>query len=231
MRWFGWLSAALALDGCSLERPDPGGGQIGEEGTAHCEVVERTPLGRDEVSALGFSAAEVLAFAVGTFEDALVYEGGGSAALAVVITEGTEGTEGAGFELQHQELVVTGSGAAIEPACPDQVALDVAVTFTTDDGVFAEAWDGALLAMSADQAWLTRDLAGAAGSFDPRDYAPAGSDYDEVRAWLDLTVAPSGLSGSVVGQGSGVIGDPDDPDSTAYAESFDIAGFGTESGE
>lgn len=225
-----WMLAAVlpvALSvGCTgvVQDPPSDGGQIGEENGAHCEVVDRAPLQRDEVSPLGFSAGEILDLAVGVHEHELIWARGGSTALALTVDD--EGV----YEYLTQEVVVTGDGgrttANIEPWCPNLVSAKVTLGLETADGAFAESRELELQAYEAGRSQQYLDLDEVSGTFDPWDHVPAASDYDEVRAWLNVTFEASGARGTIDGQGSGVIGDPNQPDSVAYAEAFDIARFG-----
>lgn len=218
------VCAALILGACQGREPPGNGGQIGEEVGAHCEVVERTPLARDEVSPLGFAAGPMLDRIVGEHAHTLRYANGTETALSLTITEGQT------IEYLVQEVVSSGEGEQtamdIAPWCPNLLSMGVTLGFQTEDGAFTESWEVALLADTEDVAYLTRELEGVSGGFDPWAHVPAGSDYDELRAWLDLRFEEAGASGEITGQGSGVIGDPADPESVAYAESFDIAAFG-----
>ena len=224
MRWESmalWVVSFAA--GCLVPDPPDDGGQIGEEVGAHCEVVQRTPLGRDEISPLGFAAGPLLDRDVGTHTLPLVWADGASTELTIEVIEG------ATIEYLVQEMVSSGGGGeepAIEPACPSMVSMAVTLTLQTADGALAESWETELLAEVAEISHLTRELDEVEGSFDPWQFVPEGSSYDEVRAWLDLAFDAAGPAGAIEGQGSGVIGDPNDPDSAAYAEGFGIATFG-----
>ena len=228
-RTSGVLAAmAIACGDPGTQPPEPplDGGQIGEENGSRCEVVDRQPIGRDEVSPLGFAAGPLIDLAVGTHVGDLAWAD--DATTGATLTIADRGV----VEFLSQEVVSTGDpGTAnlAEPAlwCPDLLSVGIVLGFETDDGAFAESVEAALLAEVDDRAWLSWSLDAVAGTFDPADHVPPGSDYDEVRAWFDLAVDASGIEVDITGQGSGVIGDPDDPDAAAYAENFDIASFGT----
>jgi hypothetical protein len=169
----------------------------------------------------------VLDFAAGEHERELVWSKDG---VATPVTVGVVESAG-GSEYVTQEVVSDGDDGGIEPAltpfCPNYVSLGVELTVATGDGALAETWTNALAAESADAAHATFPLDdGLAGTFDAWDHVPDSSDYDEVRAWLDLVIDPDGVSGVISGQGSGTMGDPSDPNSAAYAEGFEIARFG-----
>lgn len=214
------LAVALAAGagaGCTGAEPPLDGGQIGaEDGT--CEVVDTQPLGRDEVSALGFAAGAVLDYAAGEHADALVWAAGGSTPLVLTVTE----TADIAFLTREARSGDGGGTVATEmaPWCPNVVSMGVAVGLRTDDGAFDEAWDLELLADTADLASASVALDDVAGTFDPWDYAPDDADFDAVRAWLDVTFTAAGPYGAVSGLGEGTDGD------TAYAQALPIATFG-----
>lgn len=214
----------LLAAGC--DRPPPGnGGQFGEEEGAQCVVVDRVPLGRDEVSPLGFAAGPLLDVIASEHVDEMLWASGESTALTLSVTEGSL--------IEHLTREVDlGEGETIASEiwldCSDLVSMAVTLALQTEDGAFDESWETTLLASSADLAYQSLDLDEVSGSFDAWQHVPDGSDYDEVHAWLDLSFGSAGVSGTISGQGAGVTGDPQDPNSAAYAESFDIASFGSQ---
>jgi hypothetical protein len=124
------LVAALAT-GCLWDRHDDGG-QFGEENGYGCVPVARTPLGDDEVSALGFAPRALFDLAV----DAAVpftYDDGSTTELTLV-PEVTGPAELVDYEW-------SGDGATEMTAalgCPDRVELPVRLGFTTSDDGFRE---------------------------------------------------------------------------------------------
>ncbi|MEQ1507007.1 MAG: hypothetical protein ABMB14_32565 [Myxococcota bacterium] len=214
MRWF---MVVVLAGGCAVGSDPLDGGQFGEESGARCEVATRTPLGRDEASALGFSPADVLAYAEGTHAATLAYTAGGSTGLTVEVAQ----TGALEYLEQHVVSGDGGGGAQTEAAlfCPNVVSLGVTLGFATDDGAFAESWEVALLAEAADRVTLYQDLDAVAGTFDVWDHAPDPNDFDDATAWLELALDAAGATGIVHGQGSGTDGD------VAFAQNFDVATF------
>lgn len=221
---------SLGAVACDLGAADPNdGGQFGEEAGARCEAVGATPLGADEVSALGFAPQALLDLAVGTHADTLAWAQLGTTTGVTL----TVSHDGGAMELVDYEVVSEGGSGGMEPAiepalfCADQVEIEVAVSLTTDDGAFAESWTVRLAAAEAARASFSRELDAVSGTFDPWDHAPAGNTYDTMRAWVDVAFDAAGASGVISGQGEGVEGgDRMDPDSVAYAESVDIGSWG-----
>ena len=216
-----WLALAMVSVGC-IGTPPNDDGQFGEEG-AHCEVVARTPLGLDEVSPLGFTAQAVLDFAAGTHAATLAWEDGSRTPLSLVIEPVGD------IEYLEQAVVDDGNGSGEEPAlaplCPNVLSIGVDIGLSTEDGALAEQWLGTLEADTVELARFGRDLDDVAGTFDAWDHAPEGVAFDEVHAWLDTTISAAGPEGLISGQGSGTDGDPNDPNGTSWAQSFEIGIF------
>lgn len=209
----------LLFPACTLA-PNPGG-QFGEESSGRCEAQERTPLERDEASPLGTTPGDLLDLAEGDHPDVLTWE---------QLDRSTEFTftvayDGGAMEWVDYTYVSDNPGSLVEIGCEDTLEVEVSVILATADGAFDESFPTRLRTGGTDP-WLNHALDTVTGTFDPWDHAPADHDYDEMRAWLDVAFASSGVTGVVSGQGSGVIGDPNLPDSVAFAENVDIARWG-----
>ncbi len=210
VRWF----VPFVMVGCAGTEPLDGG-QYGEEGT-RCEAVSRAPLAADEVSALGFAPQDLLALVGPPETVTLTWAEGGTTELALeVVADGA-------MELVDYELATEdGSEPAIDLGCADLVELEVTFSFATADGVLDESVATRLA--SADglvaSAWV--DLDEPRGTFDAWDYAPAGNDWDDLRAWVAAEWSTAGASGVVEGQGSGTDGD------VAFAEMLPIGSWGS----
>jgi len=174
----------------------------------------RTTLGSlDEISALGFSARDMLESALGSHQTTLNWSDGGSTTLTLQVNavgtayfihaeltgdgntvDGTivgEGDAGG-------SVTVTGTdgpafppppsselhGVPLPPAvCTDRVAADVTVSFVTDDAGFAEAWEVELRSDVPGGAFFEH----AVRQIDlVGSYTPAGVDAAEL---ADLTVS------------------------------------------
>lgn len=219
-----WLLVPLVLTtACTLGTDPDDGGQIGEESGARCEAVGSTPLAVDEESSLGFAPQALIDLAVGSTTSPLAWTDGTSTTLHedVVVT--------GAMELVDYEVVDTGTGNGTATAmemslwCPDQVEIEVTLALSSDDGRLAESVETRIRAAEAGQvtAWMSLDQP--QGTFDAWDFAPASNDYDDLRAWVDLTWDSAGPAGTVHGQGSGTDGD------VAFAENLDIGSWGAES--
>lgn len=203
----------VGLVGCALD-----GGQSGEEG-ARCEASSSTTLARDEVSPLGFTPAEVLAFTEGTHVGELVWADGPTTDVTVSVT-----FEGGSIAFVDYE-VVTDDGAepAAEIGCADLVEVEERVAVVSADGAFDESFTVVLGAASADAMTGVHALDDVNGTFTVGDHVDV-SDYDAVSAWLDLRFDASGSSGTVAAQGT-IEGDPDDPESTSSATNLDVGAW------
>ncbi len=206
------LVAALAT-GCLRDRHDDGG-QFGEENGYGCVPVARTPLGDDEVSALGFAPRALFDLAV----DAAVpftYDDGSTTELTLV-PEVTGPAELVDYEW-------SGDGATEMTAalgCPDQVELPVRLGFTTSDDGFREQVAMRLGAATPDRADGYATLTEFEGDFDPWSFAGADNDYDSVQVDLVVAFSGSGPEGALAAVFSGTDGD------VAFAERFAIGAWG-----
>ncbi|MBX2802576.1 MAG: hypothetical protein KTR31_33155 [Myxococcales bacterium] len=213
-----WTLAALALMGCDPDAINPGG-QIGSETGAECKRVDGTSLALDEVSSLGFSPQEMLDLAAGTHVYTLRYgQLGTETELTVDVTHDTGAVEWVDYEVVYPD---NGDTVLSEPAldCGDQVEIEIELGFSTADGAFAEVFDVRLQAAYAGEASVWQDLEQLSGSFDPWDHAPAGNDFDDMRAWLSATFEEGRSSGRIDGQGSGEDGE------VAFAQSVDVGSW------
>lgn len=203
----------LALSACAPKD----GGQVGEE-TVVCKPVETQSLAVDQDSPLGFSAMDILDFADGSHTETLRWADG---------TE-TELTTSFSFEntanFHVREWVDDSMGGGPEPAldmadCPDIVEMSMTVSMSTADGELNESWLIDLQAASVDSATFYQDLSTAEGTIMIDRFAPTG-DHDSYRAFLDLTINATGITGTISGQAEGSDGE------TAFAQNYDIASFG-----
>jgi hypothetical protein len=196
------------------------GGQTGEEGVG-CQPVQRDPIAWSERSPLGFSADDILAAIGSTRETRLEWEDGTSTALTVGIERASSGQ----VEFQEREWVASTNGSGIEPAvgvpeCNDVVAIPVTLTFTTNDGAFADEWDLTLLAetTSGVTAFLRFDPSELEGSYTVSEVDPAA--FDDIQAFIELDLSEDGWTGTVSGEASQT-----NANGTASARMFEIASF------
>lgn len=168
----------------------------------YCEDVA-TALAMDEVSPLGFSGADVLAFAAGTKDETLVYARRGVDDTPLTLELGS--VDGARF-VQSTAVYPDEGGvqADIGVVCDDRVEVDVAVELITADGAFDEAWQGALVAISGDAASTRHELDPDAlgGTYD-MDVDIDVADYDARSLWVEIQLDAIGTSGAIRGQVSG----------------------------
>jgi len=152
----------------------PGTGFIGGDtcpgGPCPCGEVA-TPVTLDEVTWLGFSAEQVLAFAAGTHEATLKYgqEGFDGTTLSLpeepsALTLTVEPTGTANFVAPRAAVV--GQTCSNDSNIPTVLEIDVEVTLSTADGAFSEHFTDKLLVEDAARAHLmtTIDLESLAGN-------------------------------------------------------------------
>lgn len=198
----GMIGCVVAGLGASLV----GCGTLGdnEAMTLGCEET-RTALTAEEVSALGFSAAEVMTNVEGQFLETLTWEAGGSSVLDLAITVDT--SQLFYVDSKVEEPVEGETYTDAYPLCEPYVELGATVDFETTDGLFAESWDLKLAAFTADGVTfnLQLDPAELAGTYTFTALDP--SEYDEV--WMNINgeVMFGATSGEVYEGGEKVDGE------------------------
>lgn len=212
------LALALALPACS----DPqSGGQIGGEKVSGCYEVTGTVIALDEVSPLGFSAADALATNIeGDRTETMLWAKGGDTVLSLGVIHG-------GGETRFVESEYRAYGGDAEPAmdpCAAAIEIDIDVSFATADGAFAESWSGIVRAEAADRAafWYDLDLGALAGTYQVTEVDPA--EFDEIEASASILFQSGDASGSLTGQAI-TVDEGGGLDSSASAMRFDIATF------
>lgn len=185
----GWL-VALGAGGCAGGQT---GGEVGaESGTGGGGAVldgsscdeDATELGPNEVSPLGFSAADVLVLAEGSREATLTWIPDEVTSVETTLepgtTEVTLGVEatGAATFVDASPPSSGSSGGMLDLGwnCPDRVDVPVTVTLITADGAFDERLPGILSATSASSATLgvPIDLDQLEGTFSFEVVSPEG---------------------------------------------------------
>jgi len=186
-----------------------------------CLPVTTTPIGLDEPTALGFTAADVLAIADGDHQASLAWDKGGSTGLAVSVT-----ADAATARYVVREWQDDGSGSAAEPAidCLDVIEIDAVTGFATEDGAFAESWTTTLSASEPGLVLLGASVApdAIAGSYHVTEVDPA--QYDELTLFFDVAIDASVATGVVAGQAVQGSNNPD-PDGVVSATRFGVAAF------
>ncbi|MBM4369761.1 MAG: hypothetical protein FJ102_26360 [Deltaproteobacteria bacterium] len=156
------MTLALIL-ACNLDADDTGNKDGADEAASSCDRVE-TSLPLDEVTPLGFAAAEVWAWLEGTHSTSfsLVED---ESERDVAITVDSLGTA-TWVDLEPAE-----SSGGIEPAidevCADSLEIDGTIDFVVSDGTFDEEWTVALSVdqVAAASARLEVALDGLSGSY------------------------------------------------------------------
>jgi len=191
----------------------------------YCED-EATPSTLEEVSPLGFSGSDILAFAAGTSEATFVWERREVAdtTLSLAIAE----IDGARFVRSTAVYPEDGEYAAIDVICDDRLEIDVSVDVETADGAFDESWQGILVALDADAASTSQvlDPDALGGSYD-MDADIDVPDYDDRSLWVEIQLTGEGTRGEVRGQVSGE-DDCDGGDCAAWASEIAIGFWGGE---
>lgn len=193
--------------------PSPGHGEVGTGslGGGYCEADERVLDGTSADTTLGFSAADILAFAAGSHEEAIRWHD------SFIATLGPEkGEHRVTVTLSHDDGEVrlmtpktdAGNGTGIEPAidigtpnggCQPWLEIDVKVTIKTDGGALDESFDATLRSRNALFATLftAPDPDHLGGAFAPEEILEPG--FKLVQLDLSIGFTPFGVSGSFDG--------------------------------
>jgi hypothetical protein len=202
----------LVLAAC----PGSGRDDSASEAGFSCEATPSV-LAIDEVSALGFSGAEVLALAQGTHESVLENADGTSSPLTVsVIYDKGE------VRFMDSEPVDDGSGIEFAIGCTDWVEVDVSVSFSTADGAFAETWLLPVTAMDSSTASFSEDGTpdSFSGSIDFSAMLGEPGSYDDASVFVEGAFDAVGPSGEIDLQTTGHEGEGDDGVSWANIDIF-----------
>jgi hypothetical protein len=179
----------------------------------------------DEVSPLGFAAADVLGFAAGEHESPLFWREQNADSMVEVGPESGESTlsitiSHEGGEIRYVDYEPAEGGFELDegPGCADQLEIDVMVQIGSGGGALAENIPVTLTAAHPllahfDAAIEPEDIAGSMSvtSLDPQ--------FDVGAIDFDVGVSSYGLSGSITGMVSAEMGD------TAVAGFVDYAAF------
>jgi hypothetical protein len=175
------------------------GGQTGDEGEAGRCHEEARALALDEASPLGFSPAQVLAYAAGTHLLMLDWQPAmrvpyGPEQGRSELSLGIQTLQRARFvqrSLPDGTITLEDGGC-----CPDAVQLDVRVTLRTSGGALDESFDAVLEATREGAAYLSVLLKPPLTGMLAFDSRALGSEHLE-DVQLDARFAPNELSGAL----------------------------------
>jgi hypothetical protein len=202
--------ACMFVPACDLfSQPEPA--PLPDEGLngdgAGCKEEATVIAGLDAATALGFTAAEVLASAGGPHMSAMTWSGGLAdgpvdveLSPAAGDTELTVTIDYAGGEIRHikstPEGFDEGNDGGFVAECHDRIEIDVEVAVASADGGLAESFVAPLRATSRGISTLrhTIEFADLAGSLALAKVEPADAKIGPLD--LDIGVSPSGLFGS-----------------------------------
>jgi hypothetical protein len=203
-----------ALGGCS-------GGQTGGENLDWgCLPVETTDVALDEATPLGFSAADVLAYAAGERALALQYEGDDTTTVSLTVE-----VDGETAIFEEREWSAGDNGTLEAPAqeCGDALLIPVTIHFASADGRFDEQWSVLVQAEAAGRAQTHVRLEPEDLDGDLDVTAFATEDFDTHALSVELVFEPTGVHGVVTGYGDTYEGDGMD-DAVSHTQ-FPIATF------
>ena len=161
------------------------------------------PLGPNELSPLGFGAAEVLAFVGESTTTPMVWLDTSALQVQTNVEPGPSELTVALLDSTNPRFVEVSpaeseDGGAMLPAsdCPNRVDIDVTLRLTTADGALDETVPSTLHAMEADVVELVvpLDSANLTGTFRA---SPDNPNAELVGFTLHATYAPAGMSGEL----------------------------------
>ncbi len=174
-----------------------------------CDVTDTTLVPRGEVTPLGYSADQILAFAGGVHRVPVQWKDGSSEFATLSTTPASGETEleltvsyedGDVSLVQRQPGTSGGAGPAIaSDPCNDQLTIEVTVQVKTDNGAFDDTFPATLTVDSASHATLHIDFdpEDLGGSFRTEVLTPADAIAKQFA--IDAAFAPGGFAGSIMG--------------------------------
>lgn len=158
----------------------------------------RTVLAPEEVSALGFSANDLLPLTEGDFSETLIYKDQSSTALLLSFTPDLSAVAFVDSEAVYPDTEGANT-AVIGVICDDRLEVGGTLAFSTADGLFADVFTGVLSAMEAATASMSIDLMeqDSAGTFEPESYPT--DVYDSMNMSLVATWNAGGSNGAISG--------------------------------
>lgn len=203
-----WMTASI-LAGCAggqtgdlSGNTDLPGDQGGNEASGQCDETVVALATLDEVTSLGFSAADVLTFAAGEVQTPMAWSSSDQVTFVPASGRGTLDLE-VRYEGGAAEYVASrpksGSGGeniGSNGVCADRVRIAVQVALRTADGGLDETFETKLEAASAHVATFSQPLEPTAltGSFEVTSVPPNG----KVKQFgIAATLTPFGVSGSI----------------------------------
>jgi hypothetical protein len=188
-----------------------------------CTDTQR-PLAMDEVTPLGFRAADVLALGGTQFAGWVSWGDAAESTLSMTVDTGAT--------VVARYIDSVADVAEQEEACWDHVEIDVVVGMRTHDGRLDEALAGSLLAMDPTIATFRHDLSAPAGTLDLEDFVPEDEALgapESLESTLEWTVTGPGAShGTITGTARWEAQDGTDGTASESQAYLDIASFSTE---
>lgn len=145
------FAAALLAGAC-----DGGGGGEGTS-TSPCKAT-RTVISADEVTPLGFSGAQLLATAEGSYTGALTWQAVDASEVTTNVTPGQTTLSLRIARSGEIRLLDQENNGPATIACPDGIEAQVEVQATTADGLLAETRQGMLVGWSQNESHFSIDF-------------------------------------------------------------------------
>ncbi len=208
------VTTCLLAAGCFLGNKDLADGPYCEE-TA-------TLVSLEELTELGFSGADLLALAEGSFEQTLTWtEDGSSTALTVDVVH----ADGEVRYVASTAVYPDDGGTTIDIGveCEDYVEVDVTIDITTADGELAESLETSIASFYGTEVRARESLApeDIQGSYEYTGMDP--SEYDELDLDLSVELDEAGCSGEMTVTTQGCDDDCDGNECTCWASNDVVA--------
>lgn len=189
-----------------------------EDGMPYCEET-RTAIALDEATAIGIPANDVLAGIPAEETRVFRYKDGGTTDLTIHFASDAQAYFVDSVEVYPE---TDGPMPDIAVICDDRIEFDGTLAFATADGAFAESL-AVTLAATAENVSIHKelDLDALAGTFDIVPFV-TGEDWDEVKAWIDVSFVAGQGQGKVEGQASGEDACENGDACTAWAELVEV---------
>jgi hypothetical protein len=210
------LSAVLAAGVCGC---GSSGGQTGSESYG-CLPVSAEPLGPEETSALGVSAADVLARFAAYEQGRLRYSASGELVGYTLVLQ-----QSGPARFEEREWRSDGSGIELATDCEDALVVPVTLAFDTDDGAFAERWTSFVTASASGFTSLNARARtdALAGSYEPNPSEVASAIG--VNVLFDLALLDPTFLGTLSLQIEEGSSSSSDPNGSIGAREIQIATF------
>ena len=156
-----------------------------------CTLVGETPLALDGTAPNGGSVTYMVTEIVGDHQANMTWADGTGTRIGFEISDPTNA------RFLDYEVVADASGATVEIACSDIVAVDASVLLTTNDGLLDESYPTATFTSEGGASTFTLDISSPDGTLDVGSWT--SEPYDSLSATINASWIESGITGEAYG--------------------------------